>query len=156
VRAATALAVPVTFGLEMDDDDQIPLPIPGLGPVLPVPSERGPTPQEPLRERASAFLQAVVEVLVGDRPARQLSGWIAPEVYRVLERRATVGARHGQRRRGNARVVSVHVSMIEPTIAEISGRFVHHGRSRALAVRLELRSDHRGQPTWRCTALEWA
>ena len=36
------------------------------------------------------------------------------------------------------------------------GRMVHRGRSRALAVRLELQTSHRGQKAWRCTALVWA
>lgn len=155
MRSATALAVVVPFGIDSDADQQIPLPIPGLRPVLPVPVERGPQPEAPLRERTSRFLQAVVEVLVGDRPARQLAGWLAPDVYRALERRVTLGARRAAGRRGNARVVSVHVSMISPTVAEVAGRFVHHRRSRAVAVRLELLPDHRDQPAWRCTALEW-
>ncbi|WP_229053280.1 Rv3235 family protein [Aeromicrobium sp. Leaf350] len=156
MRSATALAVEIPFGIDAQVDHQIPLPIPGVRPVLPVPVERGPRPGAPLRERTSRFLQAVVEVLVGERPARQLAGWLAPDVYRQLERRATLGARLTSGRRSSARIVSVHVSMIEPTIAEVSGRFVHHRRSRAVAVRLELAPDHRGQPGWRCTALEWA
>ncbi|GAA1736804.1 Rv3235 family protein [Aeromicrobium alkaliterrae] len=156
MRTATALAVLVPFGADSPDDHQIPLPIPGVRPVLPVPVERGPEPGAPLRERTSRFLQAVVEVLVGERPTRQLAGWLAPDVYRALERRVAIGNQRAAGRRSSARVVSVHVSMIEPTIAEVSGRFVHHRRSRAVAVRLELVTDHRDQPCWRCTALEWA
>ncbi|MFT4298819.1 MAG: Rv3235 family protein [Aeromicrobium sp.] len=156
MRSATTLAVVVPLGLDLTPAEQIPLPIPAERPVLPAPIERGPRPSVPLKERSSRFLQAIVEVLAGDRPARQLAGWLAPDVYRALERRTTLGARPPRRRPGNARVVSVHVSVIEPDIAEIAGRFVHRGRSRALAVRLEVVHDHRCQPLWRCTALEWA
>jgi hypothetical protein len=46
--------------------------------------------------------------------------------------------------------------MINDETAEIAGRMVHRGRSRALAVRLELQTSHRGQRAWRCTALVWA
>ncbi len=156
MRSATALAVVVPFGMAGEVDHQIPLPIPAVSPVLPVPVEHGAQPAAPLRERASRFLQAVVEVLVGERPARQLGGWLAPDVFRLLEQQVTMGARTSTGRGHNARIVSVHVSMIEPTVAEVAGRFVHHRRSRAIAVRLELVRDHREQLTWRCTALEWA
>jgi hypothetical protein len=52
--------------------------------------------------------------------------------------------------------VSVHVAMVHDCAAEIAGRMVHRGRSRAIAVRLELQTTHRGDQVWRCTALTWA
>ncbi len=159
MRSATALATTTPFGWGAGPENQPPLPIPGLRPVLPAPLESGPRPSAPLHERASRFLQAVVEALTGERPIRQLAGWLDHDVYRAVERRTTVGARPGRglpTRRSNARIVSVRIDMITPTVAEISGRFVHRGRSRAIAARLELLPDHRLKPGWRCTALEWA
>ncbi|MFT4189089.1 MAG: Rv3235 family protein [Aeromicrobium sp.] len=161
MRSATALAAVPMFTVDEECVDQIPLPLPQR-PVtlLPVPFERGPQPEQPLREGASRFLQALVETLAGERSARQLSGWLAPDVYRVLERRIAIGSRRPAHRqpqgRGRARIASVHVSMISPTIAEIAGRMVHRGRSRALAIRLELRDLPRDRRRWVCTALEWA
>lgn len=159
MRSATALATVVPFGLDETDPRhalQAPLPLPGLRPVLPAPVERGPRAAQPLRERASRFVQAVVEVLAGERPARQLAGWLAPEVYRALQQRLTAAAARPSRTRSSARVVSVHVAMVDEHVAEVAGRMVQRGRSRAIAVRLELVRDHREQQVWRCTALEWA
>jgi|UPI0004ADA46C hypothetical protein len=160
MRSATALATVVPFGIDEDDPRhavQVPLPFPAVSPVLPAPVERGPRAAQPLRERASRFVQAVVEVLAGERPARQLAAWLSPEVYRALQQRLTVAASaRPSRARSSARVVSVHVAMVDDHVAEIAGRMVQRGRSRAIAVRLELVRDHRDQESWRCTALEWA
>lgn len=135
---------------------QIPLPFPGMRPVLPVPVERGDA--KPLRERSARFMQALVEVLSGDRPLKQMAAWLAPDVYEQLGSRLTAHAR-APRRTGTvhgARIVSVHVAMVNHGAAEIAGRMVHRGRSRALAVRLELQTTHRGNRVWKCTALTWA
>ncbi|EFQ82681.1 hypothetical protein HMPREF0063_11890 [Aeromicrobium marinum DSM 15272] len=160
MRSATALAVvPHRRFDHAGDDHQIPLPFPAVRPVLPVPIERGEdAAAKPLRERSARFLQALVEVLTGDRPARQLAAWMSPDVYQALQARLTVHARSPRRpgTASGARIVSVHVSMVDDQIAEIAGRMVHRGRSRAIAVRLELVTDHRGGRQWRCTALCWA
>ncbi len=160
MKTATALLVPVVHprftGVVEPAHGQIPLPFPGMTPVLPVPIERGDA--RPLRERSARFMQALVEVLSGERPARQMAGWMAPDVYDQLSSRLTAHAR-APRRTGlgrGARIVSVHVAMVNDEAAEIAGRMVHHGRSRALAVRLELQTNHRGEQVWRCTALTWA
>lgn len=135
---------------------QIPLPFPGMRPVLPVPVERGDA--RPIRERSARFMQALVEVLSGERPVRQLAAWMAPDVYAQLTSRLTVHARVPLRARAGtgARIVSVHVAMVHDEAAEVAGRMVHRGRSRAIAVRLELQITHRGDQVWRCTALTWA
>jgi hypothetical protein len=136
---------------------QVPLPFPGIAPVLPVPVERDDI--GPLRHRCARFMQALVEVLSGERPVRQMAAWMAPEVYTELQRRLHAGARPsspGRRTRSSARLVSVHVSMVDEQIAEVAGRMVHRQRSRAMAVRLEPQLTHRGELVWRCTALEWA
>ncbi|MCD9197078.1 Rv3235 family protein [Aeromicrobium wangtongii] len=135
---------------------QIALPFPGMTPVLPAPVERGDA--RPIRERSARFMQALVEVLSGERPVRQLAAWMAPDVYAQLTSRLSAHARVPLRARSGrgARIVSVHVAMVHDEAAEIAGRMVHRGRSRAIAVRLELQETHRGDKVWRCTALVWA
>ena len=135
---------------------QIPLPFPGMTPVLPAPVERGDA--RVIRERSARFMQALVEVLSGERPVRQMAAWMAPDVYAQLTARLTLHARVPLRARSGrgARVVSVHVAMVHDEAAEIAGRMVHRGRSRAIAVRLELQTTHRGERVWKCTALVWA
>ena len=111
-----------------------------------------------MRQRAARFMQALVEVLSGERAARQMAGWMAPDVYDQLTSRLAAHARVPLRARSGhgARIVSVHVAMVHDGAAEIAGRMVHRGRSRALAVRLELQTTHRGDQVWKCTALTWA
>lgn len=135
---------------------QIPLPFPGMTPVLPAPVERGDA--RAIRERSARFMQALVEVLSGERPLRQMAAWMAPDVYDQLTTRLSVHARVPLRSRSGrgARIVSVHVAMVHDEAAEIAGRMVHRGRSRAIAVRLELHTTHRGDKVWKCTALVWA
>jgi hypothetical protein len=135
---------------------QIPLPFPGMVPVLPAPVERGDA--RIIRERSARFMQALVEVLSGERPVRQMAAWMAPDVYAQLTARLTLHARVPLRARAGrgARIMSVHVAMVHDEAAEIAGRMVHRGRSRAIAVRLELQTTHRGERVWKCTALVWA
>jgi len=159
MKTATALLVPSlqpSFAGPVEPaTGQIPLPFPGLSPVLPVPVERGDA--RPMRQRAARFMQALVEVLSGERAARQMAAWMAPDVYDQLTSRLAAHARVPLRSRSGrgARIVSVHVAMVHDGAAEIAGRMVHRGRSRALAVRLELQTTHRGDQVWKCTALTW-
>jgi hypothetical protein len=127
-----------------------------MTPILPAPVERGDA--TPIRERSARFMQALVEVLTGERPARQMAAWMSPEVYDQLTSRLAAHARVPLRSRSGrgARIVSVHVAMVHNEAAEIAGRMVHRGRSRAIAVRLEIQTTHRGESVWRCTALTWA
>ncbi|MGA8988540.1 Rv3235 family protein [Aeromicrobium sp.] len=160
MKNATALLAPTrlpTFAEPIEPaSGQIPLPFPGLQPVLPVPVERGDA--GPLRRRAAHFMQALVEVLSGERAVRQMAAWMSPEVYEQLTIRLSAHARVPARARAGGqgvRVVSVHLSMIHDEAAEIAARMVHRDRSRAVAVRLELHCTHRGEKVWRCTALTW-
>jgi hypothetical protein len=152
---APAPKVPFTEPIELANG-QIPLPFPGMTPVLPAPIERGDA--RPIRARSARFMQAVVEVLSGERPVRQMAAWMAPDVYAQLTSRLAAHARVPLRSRSGrgARIVSVHVAMVSDEAAEIAGRMVHRGRSRAIAVRLELQTTPRGGQVWRCTALTWA
>ena len=112
----------------------------------------GGQPDEEVRAWAARFAQAVVEVAGGDRPLPQLLRWTSPRVYAELGRRVRVRAQSRpveQRRRTiRPQVRSVHLCRPVPTVAEVSVHVRHGRRSRAIAARLELRSER-----WTCTAL---
>jgi hypothetical protein len=161
MKTATALDVrpaPLLGAINQPMLGQIPLPFPDASPVVPAPIERdtlaGTTV---LRQKAGHFMQALVEVLAGERPPRQLAAWMSTDVYGQMVNRLTARSR-APRRAGTqhrARVVSVHVAMVDADTAEIAARFVQRGRSRAIAVRLELRTNHRSIQQWLCTAIAW-
>lgn len=137
---------------------QLPLPFPDQSPVVPAPIERDDLSRsEILRQKSGYFLQSLVEVLAGDRPARQLAAWMSPDVFDQLVQRLNLQARAGRSGRSGrrARLVSVHVSLVGEDRAELAGRFLHRGRSRAIAVRLDLARNHRGAQQWLCTAVVW-
>lgn len=161
MRTASALQVrhaPPLYAPSQPVLGQIPLPFPDSSPVVPAPVERdelaGTTV---LRQKAGHFMQALVEVLAGERPPRQLAAWMSNDVYSQLTNRLTVRARAGRRptTQQRARVVSVHIAMVDAEHAEVAARFVQRGRSRAIAVRLELRHNHRRVAQWLCTAVAW-
>ncbi|MGZ0148237.1 Rv3235 family protein [Kribbella sp. WER1] len=97
--------------------------------------------------------QAVSEVLVGDRPISQLVRFTNDRVFLELNRRVrllgmntTAGSR-GAKEKSTVR--SVRVFMPEADIAEVAAHVRHGERSRAVALRLEVRRNR-----WVCTALE--
>ena len=107
-----------------------------------------------LTDRASGFVQALVEIVEGRRPVLQLAPWVSDAVYeQVLDRRSI--RLRGQRGLGRSRVVSVHVSSPVSDAAEVAARLDTGRRSRALALRLDRRPDCRGRLRWKCTALAW-
>ncbi len=154
VQGALALSFSLPGGLPA-----VPQPPPGLRLVAalglgdedaPRPTPRGELP-DPARW-APRLVQALLEVLAGDRPLSQLIRWADAEVYADLLRRLTVGAgshagRPGPARRGVLRSVRIH----EPDdgVAEVAAVVARAGRVGALALRLE-GLDGR----WQCTALE--
>jgi hypothetical protein len=158
MRAATELLSPVRF--TQDDDalpTQLPLPLPGSPPsVVPVPLTRdGDALARQLRAPIARFMQGLTEVLCGGRPARQLSAWMTPDAHAGLV--AALARELGHRRRpGHGRLASVHLSVVDESAVEVCGRMLHAGRSRAVAVRLELVTSPRGRQVWTCTALVWA
>ena len=98
------------------------------------------------------LVQALLEVLAGDRPLTQLIRWADAEVYADLLRRVTLGAaprtgRAGPTRRSVLR--SVRIDEPEDGVAEVAAVVTRAGRIGALALRLE-GLDGR----WQCTALE--
>ena len=161
MRSANALQVrpaPLLYASPEPILGQIPLPFPDSAPVVPAPIERDALAGTTiLRQKAGHFMQALVEVLAGERPPRQLAAWMSTDVYGQLTNRLMVRSRAARRptMQHRARVVSVHVSMVDEEHAEIAARFVQRGRSRAIAVRLELRRNHRHVTQWLCTAVAW-
>jgi len=111
-----------------------------------------PTPRAALPEPrtwAGRFVQAVVEVLAGDRPVSQLVRWTTTEVYDDVACRITSGARPGSPTPARAVVRSVHVTEPADGVAEVSALVRRGIRCTAVALRLE-GMDGR----WQCTALE--
>ena len=91
---------------------------------------------------APQLAQALVEVMVGARPAPQVIRWTSPEVYAVLARRALVAARRGLQHGRRPVVRRVRVHDVGDGVVEVAVVVVHPDRVRALAMRLA-GVDHR-------------
>lgn len=145
------------FGISTSPPEQVPLPLAGI-PQLTLMSipDAGPA-SNPLQERASRFMQVLIEVLAGERPVRQLGAWMSSDVFEQLQRLLAAQLRGPEQLRVKAgsRIASVHVTMLNDSTAEVFARMVQGGRSRAVAIRLELQTNQRGLRQWRCTALIW-
>ena len=103
------------------------------------------------RAWARRLVQALVEVLAGDRPAAQLVRWTSTEVYDEV-----AALLPGPRRSGHtagralrAAVCSVHLTEPADGVAEVAATVRRGRRTTAVALRLE-GLDGR----WQCTALE--
>ncbi|MGH8894392.1 MAG: Rv3235 family protein, partial [Actinomycetes bacterium] len=110
-----------------------------------------PTPRHDLpepRRWSGRFVQAVVEVLAGDRPVTQLVRWTTTDVYDEVACRVLDGAA-GRLDDRRAVVRSVHVSEPADGIAEVAAMVRRGLRTTAVAMRLE-GLDGR----WQCTAIE--
>lgn len=105
-----------------------------------------------LRDWAARLAQAAVETAAGHRPVSQLVRWTTPEVYADLERRArAVSAVSAPRsRRTRPQVRSLHLCRPAADAMEVSVHVRHGQRSRAVALRLELRAER-----WICVALQF-
>jgi hypothetical protein len=103
--------------------------------------------------RARRFVQAVVEVVSGDRPCTQLIRWTDRDVYESLTARVAelsgVTGSVPPVGRPRAKVVSVKMCQPRDGVAEIAAHVRQGRRSHALAARLE-----QGEQRWICTALE--
>src|SRR5690606_26862479 len=110
------------------------------------------------------FVQALVEVLAGERPPTQLMRWTTDSIFAEISRRARlVGQTRGpaaqSRIRGTGRrapvthgrlaVRSVHIFEPADGVAEAAVHVQYGTRSRAVAIRIE-GLDGR----WRCTAIQ--
>jgi hypothetical protein len=101
------------------------------------------------RPWAGHIAQAIVEVMVGARPAPQLLRWTTSEVYAVVAHRAYVSTRRGAPTARRATVRSVRVCEPADGVAEACAVVVDGSRVRALAMRL-VGLDGR----WRVEALQ--
>lgn len=102
---------------------------------------------------AGRLVQAMLEVLGGERPLAQLVRWTSAETYADLQRRVHANARlrpPQQRDRGKAAVRSVHVCQPAGDVAEVAVTVRRGPRTSAVALRLE-GLDGR----WQCTALDF-
>jgi hypothetical protein len=104
------------------------------------------------------IVQAVVEIVGGDRPVSQVLRWTTPSVYQDLGRRAQLVARGVGRRPGQGgiqgtrpQVVGVRTCFVATDVAEVSAHVRYGHRSRAVAARFERHRDR-----WVCCALEFA
>lgn len=126
----------------------------GAAPKRPAQAPRPAPRHTQLEARARRLVQALVEIVDGDRPVTQLLRMATRNVYDDLVARLTsLGAATARGSRVgplSTRVASVHVGQPRSDCAEISARIVQGNRSRALALRLEL-IDGR----WMCSALRW-
>ncbi|MBA2768021.1 MAG: hypothetical protein H0U35_02600 [Sporichthyaceae bacterium] len=98
---------------------------------------------------AGRFVQAVVEVLAGDRPVGQLVRWTSAEVYEEIGGHVTLLGAAAASITSRAVVRSVHVTEPVDGVAEIAAMVRRGLRTTAVALRLE-GLDGR----WQCTALE--
>ena len=113
----------------------------------PQPTSRTELPEP--RRWAARLVQALVEVLAGDRPVGQLVRWTSAAVYDDVAALALPGER-GTSAGGRGVVRSVHVSEPVDGVAEVAAVVVRRGRrTTAVALRLE-GLDGR----WQCTAVE--
>lgn len=101
------------------------------------------------RHWAGRFVQAVVEVLAGDRPHGQLVRWTSAEVYDEIGARVAPPDPRSALITRRAVVRSVHISEPADGVAEIAALVRGDRRTTAVALRLE-GLDGR----WQCTALE--
>ena len=86
------------------------------------------------RPRAAAAIRALLEVLAGDRPARQLAGWVSPRILFWLENRSPTQRGPGSR---EVRLRSLHLSEPAESVVEVTA-VIHDGpRCRAVALRME-------------------
>ena len=118
----------------------------------------GPAALDPWARR---YLQAVIDIVAGDRPAAQLVRWTSPGVMNDLTRRAQLIARAGGHTPGLGRIRgssavrpqlrSLRTCVVHRDAAEVSAHVRYGERSRALAARFERR-----RARWVCVALEFA
>ncbi len=120
-------------------------------PLIPVHPRPSPPPPDPARW-SGVLARAVVEVLIGARPAAQVRRWLAEDVWAVVNRRAEL-SRTIRGRTGTPPAVTVLRVHHCPVGADHEASVVVHDgrRVRAVALRLHL---HRGR--WQTVALQIA
>jgi len=102
---------------------------------------------------AASFIQAVVEVIAGDRPVTQLVRWTSRGVYAEITQRQRRVARHRSAagmRTSRQHVATVRVCRPAAGCAEVAARVTFGPRSRAVAARLDYVHGR-----WLCTAIRF-
>lgn len=128
-----------------DEPAQSELPLAWAGtsfPTVQVPIYAEPTVGADERIWATGLLQAILEVLAGDRSPTQLTRWLTPGLRIEVTTRAALG------RRSLPRIRSVHVVQPSARALELTAVLDYDVRHRAATLRLERR---RGG--WICTRL---
>jgi hypothetical protein len=101
------------------------------------------------RDRAAAAVRILLEVLAGDRPARQVAAWVSPLILERLENHRITPA---HRRARTCYLRSLRISEPSDAVAEVTAVIAHDAsdaaRRRAVAMRLEGRDGR-----WTVTAL---
>lgn len=116
---------------------------------LPPPEQVPPAPVEDLCTVAGIITKAVAEVLLGIRPPAQIQTWLVEDVWHVVRRRASLGARSRDATApASIRIIRVHPCPLDERTCEASVVLHDGGRVRGAALRLAL---HRGR--WRATAI---
>lgn len=150
-EGALALAFPLPSGVSATPEGPTPLRLVPPAAEGSGPHQTGGDGLAAPRPWAGRLVQAVVEVLAGDRPAAQLARWTAAGVYYDLQRMATRAARERAvfaQRPPVDLVRSLHVSEPADGVAEVCALVERGQRARALALRIEGRDGR-----WECTAL---
>ncbi len=101
------------------------------------------------RAWSARFVQALIEVLWGGRPASQLLRWTTIDVHQAVQRRAGVATRLTRATAGRPMLRSLRVCEPNDGVAEVCAVVHRAGRTQAIALRLE-GIDRR----WQCTVLE--
>ena len=100
-------------------------------------------------EWSSTLGLAMIQALLGQRPASQLNRWVVEDVLAAI----SIFQRRSLRTNGqiaeSIALRSIHIQLPEPEIAEVAAHVIVGKRSIAMAFRLEALSDR-----WLCTALE--
>lgn len=112
----------------------------------------------PPRRWAAQFIQGLLEVVAGDRPAPQLLRWTTPAVYEQIRQASGAMSKSGMAARGarpvgwshRALVRSLHIGEPSDGAAEVCATVQRGPRAAAIALRLD-GVDGR----WQCTALQW-
>lgn len=131
--------VPDLGTIRWSDDDEL------AASQSPTPTAALP-PAEPF---AARLLQAVLEVMAGERPAGQLVRWTDAHVYAWLQRRCVAGTPAPVAARARPVIRSLHVSGPADGVSEVCALVRRGDRCHAVALRLEGRGGR-----WQCTALE--
>lgn len=97
-------------------------------------------PRLPLPEDWSrAIVVALAEVLMGVRPARQLTRWLEPSLYARVARRAGLAARLNGRPTNPPRARLLGLRLTEPVAEEHEVTAAVHDGARVRAVALRIR-----------------